>query len=170
MPRGRTCVWQVCLGLQLFGLFEDVGDERGVLFAPGDGVVAAAFAADGADDWGGALIEVGFDELRFRHGSLIRAKEDASAVVVLPEDVSGEGADAAEAVGGDMAEDEKLVKRLQRVRFSVDAVGKMGEREPILAKAELDQHTEVGVGLDALIVGIKDEVAERIEDGLFAFL
>ena len=94
------------------------------------------------------------------------AQEDARAVIVLPKDVSGEGDCLRVLYGRDMAEDEQLVECHERVRCAVDAVGKMGEVDAVAVNVELYEDAEIGVRLDALVVGVKDKVAERVEDQL----
>ena len=94
------------------------------------------------------------------------AQEDARAVIVLPEDIGGEGHRLRIFHVGHMAEDKQLVDLMKGVRRSVDLEGEVGEVEGVAVDMELDEHADVGVRLDALIVGIKDKVAERIEDNL----
>lgn len=67
-----------------------------------------------------------------------------------------------------MAEDEQLVECHERVRCAVDAVGKMGEIEAVAVNVELYEDAEIGMRLDALIIGVEDKVSERVEDDLLS--
>ena len=152
----------------LFRFFEDVRNQIGVTASPSDGVKTAVVTQDEADGGGLSFGAVCLVELRLFPGSLVGAEEKACVAEVASENMGGEGHRLRIFRGGHMAEDKQLVDLVKGVRRSVDLEGKVGEVEGVAVDVELDEHADVGMRLDALIVGVKDKVAERVEDDLFS--